>query len=92
MFTCKLSFRQYSFNNIIKIDNTIQIPITIVTFLLYMLVKLPIHFTLFYICMLTNLNDIVMNLLVLYYECVFSTYCILHFCILALHHYIALMA
>ena len=35
--------------------------------------------------MLTNLNDIVTHLLVLYYECVFSTYCILHFCILALH-------
>ena len=45
MFTCKLSFRQYSFNSIIKIDNTIQIIIIIVTFLLYMLVKLPIHFT-----------------------------------------------
>ena len=35
--------------------------------------------------MLTNLNDIVVHLLVLYDECVFSTYCILHFCILALH-------
>ena len=45
MFTCKLSFIQYSFNNIIIIDNTIQIIIIIVTFLLYMLVKLSIHFT-----------------------------------------------
>ena len=45
MFTCKLSFRQYSFNSIIKIDNTVQIIRIIVTFLLYMLVKLPIHFT-----------------------------------------------
>ena len=44
MFTCKLSFRQYSFNNISKIDNTFQIIIIIVTFLIYMLVKLPIHF------------------------------------------------
>ena len=40
MYTCKLSFTQYSFNSIIKIDNTIQIIIIIVTF-----IKLPIHFT-----------------------------------------------
>ena len=45
MYTCKLSFTQYSFNSRIKIDNTIQIIIIIVTFILYILVKLPIHFT-----------------------------------------------
>ena len=45
IFTYKLSVRQYSFNNIIKMDNTTQIIINIETFLLYTLIKLPIHFT-----------------------------------------------
>ena len=35
--------------------------------------------------MLTNLNDIATHLLVLHYECVFCTYCTLHFCIISLH-------
>ena len=50
MYTCKLSFTQYSFNSRIKIDNTIQIIIIIVRFILYILVKLPIHLLQNYLC------------------------------------------
>ena len=88
MFTRKLSFRQYSFNNIINQDNTTQIIIYNDPFLLHMLIKLPIHFTgiiylYYYLFGRYNMSVITGNHFnIIIVQCVSVTQLIIYTCIL----------